>query len=167
LLGNGLRAGVQEVGGLAERRVERIYVVDGDRILFTFDRNAGNEELLARVLALKLRAQRVENYRLMMEVTDIGWWSDLLNRAEKVKEETKQFNLSALTPRQRDVMRGLVDGLGNKEIAADLHITLRTVKFHVSALLLNFNCRSRQDLCALMYNTGVCRADLVCAVPVG
>lgn len=48
-----------------------------------------------------------------------------------------------LTPRELDVMRLIVQGLSNKEIAATLHLTEGTVKGYVSHLLSKLNVRSR------------------------
>lgn len=52
----------------------------------------------------------------------------------------------ALSPREREVLRAVTDNLGNKEIAYRLSISVRTVKFHVSALLAKFGVTSRAQL---------------------
>jgi DNA-binding CsgD family transcriptional regulator len=51
-----------------------------------------------------------------------------------------------LSHRQREVLRALMQDGTNKEIAAKLNISERTVKFHVSALLEKFEVRSRVSL---------------------
>lgn len=51
-----------------------------------------------------------------------------------------------LSPRERDVLDCVVRNLANKEIAAQLNISERTVKFHVSALLAKFKVRDRVSL---------------------
>ena len=53
---------------------------------------------------------------------------------------------SPLSQRQSEVLDGITQNLSNKEIAAKLHISERTVKFHVSALLEKFDVRGRVDL---------------------
>ena len=40
-----------------------------------------------------------------------------------------------LTSRQREVLRGLARGLGNKQIARELGLSVKTVEFHRSALI--------------------------------
>jgi len=51
-----------------------------------------------------------------------------------------------LTKRQAQVLALVVDGFGNKEVAADLGISLRTAELHVSALLEAANVQSRAQL---------------------
>ena len=53
---------------------------------------------------------------------------------------------SALTPRQREVLALVGQGLSNQDIARALVITEATAKFHVSNLLVEFNCSSRYEL---------------------
>ena len=43
--------------------------------------------------------------------------------------------LAQLTPRERDVLQGIADGLTNKAIAADLGISRRTVEAHRESLM--------------------------------
>lgn len=52
----------------------------------------------------------------------------------------------ALTPRQRDVLAGIVKGLSNKEIARELDIAEGTVKIHLAALFAHFAARNRTEL---------------------
>jgi DNA-binding CsgD family transcriptional regulator len=51
-----------------------------------------------------------------------------------------------LTRRQDEVLRGVLRGLANKEIAGTLHLSERTVKFHLSSLLAKFCVRGRMEL---------------------
>jgi two-component system nitrate/nitrite response regulator NarL len=50
-----------------------------------------------------------------------------------------------LTPRERDVLRHLAEGLPNKLIADRLGISESTVKFHVAAILGKLGARSRTE----------------------
>ena len=56
--------------------------------------------------------------------------------------------LQRLTSRQRDVVERLARGLANKEIAAELGISERAVKGHVSDLLRKFETPNRAGLIA-------------------
>lgn len=51
-----------------------------------------------------------------------------------------------LSPREREVLRAVTNNLCNKEIAFQLSISVRTVKFHVSALLAKFGVQTRSEL---------------------
>ena len=54
-----------------------------------------------------------------------------------------------LTRRERQTLEGLLKGWSNKEIANSLNLSVRTVKFHVSSLLVKFGVRFRTELIAL------------------
>lgn len=53
--------------------------------------------------------------------------------------------VEALTPREREVLQLLAEGLPNKTIAMRLNITDHTVKFHVNAIMGKLNAQSRTD----------------------
>lgn len=55
----------------------------------------------------------------------------------------------ALTPRERDVLRLVVAGAPNADVAAQLGITVNTAKYHVANLLRKYGARSRAELSAL------------------
>lgn len=56
-----------------------------------------------------------------------------------------------LSRREQEVLNSLLENLANKEVADRLHISERTVKFHVSNLLAKFGVRRRADLILLCY----------------
>lgn len=51
-----------------------------------------------------------------------------------------------LSPREREVLTLVCNNQGNKQIAHQLSISVRTAKFHVSALLAKFKVDSRSKL---------------------
>lgn len=51
-----------------------------------------------------------------------------------------------LTRREEEVLGGIMRSQSNKEIAATLNLSERTVKFHVSSLLSKFGVRGRMEL---------------------
>jgi DNA-binding NarL/FixJ family response regulator len=53
--------------------------------------------------------------------------------------------IEALTPRELQVLRGVAQGLANKEIAAQLQISEHTVKFHVASILGKLQAGSRTE----------------------
>ncbi len=56
-----------------------------------------------------------------------------------------------LSRREEEVLEQLLENLANKEIAGKFNISERTVKFHVSNLLVKFGVRRRADLILLCY----------------
>ncbi len=58
---------------------------------------------------------------------------------------------ATLSRREREVLDALLENLSNKEIASKLHISERTVKFHVSNLLAKFGVQRRADLIVLCF----------------
>ena len=59
------------------------------------------------------------------------------------EEAAIRSRIMALTPQQRVVLRHLVAGLLNKQIAHELGVSMTTVKAHVSAILLKMEVYSR------------------------
>lgn len=57
--------------------------------------------------------------------------------------------LASLTPRESDVLRGLVDGLANKAIGLHLGISPRTVEIHRANLMEKLGCRSLAEVVRL------------------
>ena len=60
-----------------------------------------------------------------------------------------------LTPRERSVLEHLARGLGNKQIAARLGISERTVKFHVSSVFTKLGAANRTDAVARAAQAGI------------
>jgi len=57
-----------------------------------------------------------------------------------------------ISPRQQQVLDLLLAGKSNKEIANELFLTERTVKFHVSSLLRLYGATSRVELVTRLKN---------------
>jgi DNA-binding NarL/FixJ family response regulator len=61
----------------------------------------------------------------------------------------------SLTPREQDVLQLLARGKSNKEIAASLGVTERTVKFHVSAIFTKLAVANRTEAVTRAVNAGL------------
>ncbi len=62
-----------------------------------------------------------------------------------------------LTPREREILEGVADGLSNKMIARALQITDGTVKLHVKAILRKLGVRSRVEAAVAAVEQGLGR----------
>lgn len=63
--------------------------------------------------------------------------------------------LGSLTPRERDVLEGLAQGLPNKTIAYDLGISARTVEVHRANLMTKLGVRSLSDALRIAFAAGL------------
>lgn len=61
----------------------------------------------------------------------------------------------SLTPREREVLRLLAAGLGNKEIGAKLQISEHTAKFHVASILGKLGASTRAEAVSLGMRRGL------------
>lgn len=59
--------------------------------------------------------------------------------------------LASLSPREREVLDGLVAGLPNKTIAYDLKISARTVEVHRANLMARMDAKSVADLVRMVF----------------
>ena len=77
----------------------------------------------------------------------IGQAFSKLDRASETRERTKEaeVQLNGLTPREREVLDGLAEGLPNKTIAYDLGISPRTVEIHRANLMTKLGVRSLSE----------------------
>lgn len=72
---------------------------------------------------------------------------DRLSRREATDDRARDASVKvqALTPRERDVLDGLAQGLPNKTIAYDLGISPRTVEIHRANLMNKLGVRSLSE----------------------
>jgi two-component system response regulator FixJ len=63
--------------------------------------------------------------------------------------------LELLSPREREVLEGLVEGLPNKTIAYDLNISPRTVEIHRARVMDKMQARSLSELVRLALAAGI------------
>jgi DNA-binding CsgD family transcriptional regulator len=71
----------------------------------------------------------------------------LTEKTEKILEAGRSVSGRVkLTRREVEVLSGIVRCFANKEIAASLNVTERTIKFHVSSLLAKFQVHGRMEL---------------------
>ncbi len=62
--------------------------------------------------------------------------------ANDSRQEANGGTLSSLTPRQREVLQLIAEGLGTKEVATMLKIAVKTVEFHKFRIMEQLNLHS-------------------------
>ena len=93
-----------------------------------------------------VRGQSTSDYVVMVQAEE-GVLEGLKEKADKLLEAGRSISSQVkMTRREEEVLSGLMKLLGNKEIAANLNLAERTVKFHVSSLLAKFRVRGRIEL---------------------
>jgi DNA-binding CsgD family transcriptional regulator len=93
-----------------------------------------------------VRGQLTSDYVVMVQAEE-ELLEGLNEKADKLLEAGKSVRGQVkLTRREEEVLCGLMKSLANKEIAASLNLSERTVKFHVSSLLAKFRVRGRMEL---------------------
>lgn len=105
-------------------------------------------EQAAGLLAMHcmVRNQTPDDYVIMVHA-DRSHLAGLVDKAQKLLEAGRSVKSHVkLTRREEEVLSGVMRSLANKEIAASLNLSERTVKFHVSSLLAKFRVRGRMEL---------------------
>lgn len=106
--------------------------------------------------AMDLLEKPVEDELLLATV------AQALARAATLRAEAREQRriadiLAALTPRERQVLQGVVDGRLNKQIAGDLGTVEKTVKFHRGNVMRKLKVRTVADLVKLAERAGIGR----------
>jgi two-component system response regulator FixJ len=74
-----------------------------------------------------------------------------LKEATQDRKKDAEIRLHVLTPRERDVLDGLAQGLPNKTIAFDLGISARTVEIHRANLMAKLHSRSLSEVLRIAF----------------
>ncbi|MGC1618978.1 MAG: helix-turn-helix transcriptional regulator [Candidatus Acidiferrum sp.] len=121
--------------------VTHFHVEAGPDGCFPVDQAAG---LLA--MHCMVRGQSPNDYVVMVRAEN-DLLEGLAEKAEKLLQAGHSVGSPVkLTRREEEVLGGVMKSLANKEIAATLNLSERTVKFHVSSLLAKFRVRGRMEL---------------------
>lgn len=71
-----------------------------------------------------------------------------------LRQRAAQVDEEGLTSREKEVLLLIADGKSNKEIAEELHISIKTVKTHVSNLLMKCELEDRTQLAIYAHRKG-------------
>lgn len=80
---------------------------------------------------------------------------DRQRREEQAKRADVRARLATLTDREQDVLREVVAGKANKEIAAELDISIKAVEAHRTRILRKMNVRRTVELIKVVTSAGI------------
>lgn len=103
---------------------------------------------LVKELHLAANAQRKRPEELLTELVARGL------EKSAVRQELED-GLETLTPKEREVLRLIVRGLTNRQIADRLFVTSETVKTHVRHILVKLRVDSKVSLRLLLLDLGM------------
>ncbi|GAA4988384.1 response regulator transcription factor [Kineococcus glutinatus] len=153
-------------GLAAAEEVRRAAPGTGVVVLTTF----GEEEYVSRALAvgadafvLKSGDPRELSMAVHAAATGAAFLSPAVARrlvdahrdGVLVRREDARERVGRLTPREREVLVLLAEGLSNAQIARRLHLVEGTVKGHVSALLETLGARNRVQAAVTAHDAGL------------
>lgn len=119
---------------------------------------SGNADVPASVRAMKAGAvdfltKPVDREQLLAAVR-IALGRDRRARAEREARDSVAGRLAGLTPRERQVLAGVVAGKLNKQIAAELGTAEKTVKVHRARVMRKMRAGSLAELVLLAGRVG-------------
>lgn len=91
----------------------------------------------------------------LFEAIDRAFARDAVERTDRLRRSELQARFGTLTPRELGVLRQVLEGKLNKQIAAELGITERTVKLHRTAIYSKLESRSVAELTRLAQAAGL------------
>ena len=143
-----------EIGGLEVQKALRQRGVAYPVVVMT-----GHGDVSVAVQAMKAGAvdfiEKPFEKSLLLEAIEEGL--ALLRQASGnlSRREEAKARLRALTPRELDVLRGLVRGHPNKTIAYDLEISPRTVEVHRANLMQKLEVASLSEALRIAFAAGI------------
>ena len=113
----------------------------------------GHGDISTAVSALKGGAidyiQKPFGYREVLSVVEQAFQRDAEIREQHARRALVASRMAALTERELELLRRVIDGKQNKVIAAELEISTKTVEFHRSKMMEKMGVESVAELVQL------------------
>ncbi len=136
--------------------LRRLQQIDGrfETILLT-----GQGDIAVAVEAMKAGAidfiEKPYDNRMLLSALESGF-ARIENREKEASAiQLARENIERLTPRERDVLLGLIDGKANKIIAYELDISPRTVEIYRANLMDKLGVRSVAEAVRIAFAAGL------------
>jgi DNA-binding NarL/FixJ family response regulator len=145
------------VSGLGQERM-LVEAVEAGAVGF-LDKTEAVEEAIAAVRAAAAGEPLIDSALLSRLLQEAAARRDMHRDATRLVEQ--------LTPREREILQLLADGLRNEDIAQRLFLSVRTVQTHVQNILSKLGVHSRLEAVAFCVRAGVVTIGGPAAEPTG
>jgi FixJ family two-component response regulator len=92
---------------------------------------------------------------ILLDAVSRALAQDEAGRAARAHQQALRDRFDRLTPREQQVFRHLIAGQLNKQVAADLDITERTIKMHRASILQKLEVGSMAEVARLAADLGI------------
>ncbi|RJF85732.1 response regulator transcription factor [Sphingomonas cavernae] len=118
----------------------------------------GQGDVSLAVLAMKAGAidfiEKPCDHLALIQAIDLAFARQAHSSLEVARVEAAAAKLALLSSRERDVLRGLIDGRSNKAIAYDLDISPRTVEIYRAKVMEKLEVRSLSEALGIAFAGG-------------
>jgi two-component system response regulator FixJ len=119
----------------------------------------GEGDVSVAVQAMKAGAvdfiEKPSDHIHLMKTIELALSHQAHSRLQVARQESAAAKLQTLSPRERDVLMGLIEGRSNKMIAFDLSISPRTVEIHRGKLMEKLEVRSLSEALGIAFAAGL------------
>jgi DNA-binding NarL/FixJ family response regulator len=147
---DGLAATREITAGVSGAKVIVLTTFEVDEYVFEAMRAGASGFVLKRVRPAEL----IEAVRVVASGESMLFPASTRRVIERFAAPTGTAAMPYLTEREGDVLRLLVRGLSNGEIATDLFVSVETVKTHVASILTKLGVRDRTQAVIVAYESG-------------
>ena len=116
------------------------------------DEEAVLSAIVAGASGYLLKQIRARDLVAALEAVGRGESEKVLERIRRIASGTYTDELAALTPQEQKILLLVAEGKTNKEIAADVFLSDKTVKNYVSSILAKLNLERRAQAAAFVAN---------------
>ncbi|WP_380874046.1 transcriptional regulatory protein FixJ [Sphingomonas sp. DBB INV C78] len=139
--------------------IDVLKVIGDDPARFVAIVLTGQGDVSLAVQAMKAGAvdflEKPCSHRALMQALDTAIARLEHSSQEAMRVETATAKLALLSARERDVLKGLVEGRSNKVIAFDLDISPRTVEIYRAKLMEKLEVRSLSEALGIAFAAGM------------
>ena len=114
-------------------------------------KSSGLKEIVDAVRRLRSGEQLIPPQEVIEAVRFVG--------RERLRAHEAQRSIGKLTPRERELLEALAEGLSDKEIAQRLYVGVGTVRSHMTHLLAKFGVDSRLQALVFAIRYGLVEVD--------